>query len=295
MSHKSTTVAVLGIGRMGLPMAKRLCVAGYRVQVWNRTRAKAEPLAADGAVVADSAAEAVAAADVVITLLENGPVVEAVLFDSDIAYRPGQVVIDMSSIAPDMARDHAVRLEREGVQHIDAPVSGGTVGAKAGTLAIMAGGAVETIEAQRSLIETFGRLTRVGDHGAGQVAKLANQAIVGATIGAVAEALTLAKAGGADPAAVRDAIRGGFAESRILELHGERMVTRDFTAHATVSVQAKDMGMIGDLARSLNLDLPVLADIEARFMRLRDELDGAALDHAGLLIEVEDRQPKSSR
>lgn len=286
--NRRPAVAVLGIGRMGLPTARRLLQAGFPVLAWNRTREKATPLMADGARVAESAAQAIAHADVIITLLETGDIVEAVLFDeaTAAAFRAGQSVIDMSSIPPDRARDHAERLSARGVAYIDAPVSGGTVGAAEGTLAIMAGGPQELIEQHAAVFAALGRVTRVGAVGAGQVAKLANQAIVGATIAAVAEALSLAKAGGADPAAVREAIRGGFAESRILELHGQRMVEGDFTPHGTVRVQAKDMGMIGNFARGLGLDLPVMADVERRYIALRDDLDGADLDHSALWLEV---------
>ena len=187
----SPTVAVLGIGLMGFPMARRLCEANIPVRAWNRSRSKAERLLPFGASVADSAAEAVAQADLVITLLENGEVVESVLMHPETlsAIRPGTLVIDMSSILPTQARDHAQRLASHGAQHMDAPVSGGTVGAEQGTLAIMAGGEAADVERARPVLEALGRLTHVGPHGAGQLAKLANQMIVGITIGAVAEAL----------------------------------------------------------------------------------------------------------
>ena len=178
------SVAVLGTGMMGFPMAQRLCAAGHRVHVWNRTRAKAEPLAAAGANVHRYAADAVRHADITISLLENGPVVADVLFAQGAAQalRPGSLYIEMASIQPSEARDHAARLGEMGVSHLDAPVSGGTVGAEAGTLAIMAGG--KAVDFQRALVvlNALGRATHVGPHGTGQLAKLANQMIVGITI-----------------------------------------------------------------------------------------------------------------
>ncbi len=210
-------IAVLGIGMMGDPMARRLCQAGHRVSVWNRDRSKAERLLADGARVADNPADAVTGADFVITLLTDGVAVADVLFEQGAAaaMAPGALLIDMSSIMPSQAREHACRLQAMGLHHLDAPVSGGTVGAEQGTLAIMAGGDAADFARAAPVFAPLGRATQVGPHGAGQLAKLANQMIVGITIGAVAEALLLCQQGGADPAKVREAISGGFADSRI--------------------------------------------------------------------------------
>ncbi|MEZ5839505.1 MAG: NAD(P)-dependent oxidoreductase [Hyphomicrobiales bacterium] len=290
------TVAVLGVGLMGAPMARRLIGHGFAVTVWNRTAAKAGALAADGATVAASPAAAVGDADVVLTMLENGPIVGDVLFDKGAAaaMKPGAIVIDMSSIPPAMAKDHASRLATLGLRHVDAPVSGGTVGAAAGTLAIMAGGEEADVAALAPVFAALGRVTRVGGHGAGQIAKLANQAIVGITIGAVAEALLLAAAGGADPAAVRDAIRGGFAESRILELHGRRMIESDYAPGGQVATQLKDLDTILATATDLGLTLPLAANVRERYADLKERLDGGPLDHAALLLQLESiNQPHS--
>ncbi|MFZ9299265.1 MAG: NAD(P)-dependent oxidoreductase, partial [Hylemonella sp.] len=224
-------IAFLGIGLMGFPMARRLCEAGHEVHAWNRSRAKAERLLPFGASVHDSSEQAVSGAEIIITMLENGEVVESVLFGQGTAeaIAQGAVVVDMSSIRPEQARDQARRLAERGVGHLDAPVSGGTIGADQGTLAIMAGGEPRTFERVAPVFAALGRATQVGPSGAGQLAKLANQMIVGITIGAVAEALLLCEKGGADPAKVREAITGGFADSRILQVHGQRMVTRNFT------------------------------------------------------------------
>lgn len=280
-------LCVLGTGNMGFPMARRLCAAGHGVRVWNRTRAKAEPLAAHGAQVCDTAAEAVVGAEIVVCLLENGPVVGQVLFGQGTAaaMAPGTLVVDMSSIKPAEARAHARRLADMGLAHLDAPVSGGTVGAEAGTLAIMAGGDAADFARVAPVFAALGRATHVGPHGAGQLAKLANQMIVGISIGAVAEALLLAERGGADMAKVREAISGGFADSRVLQVHGQRMVEGDFAPRARMTVQLKDLHNALDTAATLGFDAPVTA----LFAQLYEHAvaDGLAdLDHAGLFVEL---------
>lgn len=289
-SPQVLTVAVLGIGLMGFPMARRLCEAGVAVRAWNRSHSKAERLRPFGATVCDSAADAVSSADLVITLLENGAVVEAVLFDPATldALRAGTLVVDMSSILPAQARDHAARLASRSVQHLDAPVSGGTGGAEQGTLAIMAGGDSAAVERAQPVLDLLGRLTHVGPHGAGQLAKLANQMIVGITIGAVAEALLMCEKGGADMARVRQAITGGFADSRILALHGERMVQRDFTKRAAMTVQLKDMRNALHTAQGMGFDAPVTALFEQLFAQAVDHGLGD-LDHSALFVELAQR------
>lgn len=284
------TVAVLGTGLMGAPMARRLIGAGFKVNAWNRTRAKAEPLGQDGARVCDTPAEAARDAQMVITMLENGPVVEDVLFGQGTADALGEgaLVADMSSAPPSLARDHAARLAERGTAYLDAPVSGGTVGAEAGTLAIMAGGERAAFERAEPVFAAMGRATHVGPAGSGQLAKLANQAIVGITIGAVAEALLLAAAGGADPVAVRAAIRGGFAESRILEVHGQRMLDRDFAPRGHSRTQLKDLNTIVETARELELDLPLSSNVRDRFERMVRDLPWGDTDHAALLLELEE-------
>jgi 2-hydroxy-3-oxopropionate reductase len=281
-------LAVLGTGHMGFPMARRLAAAGHEVHAWNRSLDKAAPLAAHGVAVHASLADAVRAADAVVSLLENGPVVASVLFEQGAAdaMHAGALFIDMASIKPAEAREHARRLaERGGVHHLDAPVSGGTVGAEAGTLAIMAGGEAADFERAAPVFAALGRATHVGPHGAGQLAKLANQMIVGITIGAVAEALLLCEKGGADPAKVRQAIGGGFAESRILQLHGERMVTRDFAPRGRMTVQLKDMRNALDTAAGMGFDAPITAALERLYADGVAHGDGE-LDHSGLFVEL---------
>ena len=283
-------IAVLGTGMMGLPMARRLAQAGHEVHAWNRTRAKAEPLAADGATIHDSAAEAVRDVDCAVSLLENGAIVGEVLFAQGVAEAmpQGALFIDMASIQPREAREHADRLQALGVRHLDAPVSGGTLGAEAGTLAIMAGGEEADFARALPVFAALGRATRVGPHGAGQLAKLANQMIVGITIGAVAEALLLAERGGADPAKVREAIAGGFADSRILQVHGERMVRRDFAPRGRLTVQLKDMRNALATSEEIGFDAPITSLLEQLYA------DGARhgfgdLDQSGLFAELERR------
>ena len=283
-------IAVLGIGMMGLPMARRLCEAGHQVHVWNRTRAKAEPLAAAGATVHSQAADAVRQADITISLLENGPVVADVLFAQGAApaMRKGSLFIDMASIQPREARDHASRLGELGVAHLDAPVSGGTVGAEAGSLAIMVGGKTADYQRAQPVFRALGRPTHVGPHGAGQLAKLANQMIVGITIGAVAEALQFAAKGGADMAKVREAIAGGFADSRILQLHGQRMVERDFAPRGRMNVQLKDMRNALTTAQEIGFDAPVTALFETLYAQGVEHGLGE-LDQSGLFVELASR------
>jgi 2-hydroxy-3-oxopropionate reductase len=223
-------IGFLGTGIMGGHMARRLCEAGHEVAAWNRTRAKAEPLEAHGARIADSPTAAVEAAEVAICMLSNGPVCDSVLIEERVlsAMPKDSLMIVMSSIPVETARAQAEKAAEVGVRYIDAPVSGGEPGARDGTLAIMAGGEQRDFEEARAIFEAMGRPTLVGPVGSGELAKLANQVIVSNTLATVAEALLLAKVGGADPAAVREALLGGFADSTILRQHGKRMIEGDF-------------------------------------------------------------------
>ena len=280
-------VALIGIGLMGLPMAKRLCEAGLQPHLWNRTRAKAEPLAALGARVHDTPAQAVCDADIVVTMLEDGQIVESVLFEQGLAQalRPGSLLIDMSSIQPAQARSHGQRLAALGVAYLDAPVSGGTLGAEAGNLAIMAGGSTQDFERARAVLTHFGRPTLVGPTGSGQLAKLANQMIVGVTIGVVAEALLLCAKGGADMAKVKEAVTGGFADSRILQVHGQRMIARDFAPRGRISVQLKDMRNAMATAHELGFDAPITGLLEALYASASENgLSG--MDQAAFFAEL---------
>ena len=287
-------IAVLGTGMMGLPMARRLAQAGHEVHAWNRTRAKAEPLASDGVTIHDNAADAVRGVDFAVSLLESGAIVGDVLFNLGVAEAlpKGSLFIDMASIQPREAREHAAKLKNLGVQHLDAPVSGGTLGAEAGTLAIMAGGEAADFERAQPLFAALGRSTHVGPHGAGQLAKLANQMIVGITIGAVAEALLLAERGGADPAKVREAISGGFADSRILQVHGERMVNHDFAPRGRMTVQLKDMRNAMATAEEVDFDAPITGLLEQLYAEgVKNGLGD--LDQAGLFVQMQKRNTQN--
>lgn len=272
---------------MGFPMARRLCEAGHSVRVWNRSQDKAGRLAPFGAMVHRSPASAVVEAEFVVTMLDNGAVVDRVLFElgTAAATPKGAMVVDMSSIKPAEAREHAARLQAQGLRYLDAPVSGGTIGAEQGTLAIMAGGSDEDFASAQGLLAVFGRSTRVGPNGSGQLAKLANQMIVGITIGAVAEALLLCEKGGADIAQVKAAITGGFADSRILQVHGQRMVERDFAPRGRMTVQLKDMRNALSTASELRFDAPITAALERLYAEGVAHGD-ADLDQAALFVEL---------
>lgn len=291
-------ISLLGCGLMGAPMARRLAAAGFPLTLWNRTRAKADALADTGARVAATPREAVTGADIVITMLEHGGVVGEVLFGGEgcaaaeaarAGLSRGALVVDMSSILPEQARDHAHRLAAVGVTALDAPVSGGTLGAEAGTLAIMAGGDPADFERASPVLHAMGRPVHVGPVGSGQLAKLANQMIVGITIGAVAEALLLAERGGADPAKVREALRGGFAESRILEVHGQRMVQGDFAKRGSVAIQLKDLRNAQHTAQGIGFDMPITDELAALYASAAEH-GLADLDQAALFKELQRRQ-----
>ena len=283
-------IAVLGIGMMGYPMARRLCAAGHEVHVWNRTLHRAQRLTQDGALVHQTPGDAARDADLVITMLDNGEVVGHVLFGMGVAaaMKPGSLLVDMSSIKPSEARDHAARLSELQIAYLDAPVSGGTIGAEQGSLAIMVGGKAANYERALPILSIFGHPTHVGPTGSGQLAKLANQMIVGITIGAVAEALLLCEKGGADMAKVKEAITGGFADSRILQVHGQRMVERDFTPKGRMTVQLKDLRNALSTANEIGFDAPITGLFEQLYAQ-GVEHGLADLDHAGLFVELASR------
>ena len=283
-------IAILGIGLMGLPMGRRLCAAGHTVHAWNRSIDKAQRLTSAGAIVHPLVQDAVKDADVVITMLDNGAVVGHVLFELGAAdaMRPDTLLIDMSSIKPVEARDHAARLSERHIAYLDAPVSGGTIGAENGSLAIMVGGKPAIYERALPIFAAFGRATHVGPTGTGQLTKLANQMIVGATIGIVAEALLLCERGGASMAKVKEAVSGGFADSRILQVHGQRMVERDFAPRGRMSVQLKDLRNALATAQEIGFDAPITTLYEQLYAQGIDH-GLADLDHAGLFVELASR------
>jgi len=288
-------IALLGTGIMGGHMARRLAQAGFSVAVWNRTLAKAEKLREFGIRLTASPSAACSDADVAIVMLSNGPVVEEVLFSEDATGRkpaetlaPGAVLVVMSSIPVEYCQAQAERLASRGVGYVDAPVSGGEPGARDGTLAILAGGEPDVIAGLADVFAVLGRATRLGPAGTGQLTKLANQIIVGGTMIAVAEALHFATCGGADPAAVRSALMGGFAESKILAIHGERMVERNFVPGGPAEYQLKDIRTAQALAGKLGLHLTLLDSMIGIFSDMIAN-EGTGLDVAGVMLEVERR------
>ncbi len=295
-------IAFLGTGIMGAPMARHLAEAGHDVKAWNRTPDKAEPLRSAGVVIAESPRAAVATADAVILMVSTGTVADELLFGgadrggAGIAshLKPGATVVVMSSIPVETSRQQAERLAPMGVGYVDAPVSGGEKGAIGKTLTIMAGGAAADIEKVRVVLEAMGKVTHVGPAGCGQLTKLANQTIVGITIGAVAEAFLLAREGGADLAAVYQALTGGFADSTILRQHGQRMIEGNYKPGAQADIQLKDLRTSRGLAESIGMLLPILKLVESLYA---DMCEGpwAKLDHSALILEIEQRMRQPAK
>lgn len=277
-------IAFLGIGLMGLPMASNLLKQGYSVQAWNRTKAKAEALQEFGAIIATTLEE-IGNADIIITMLEAGPQVEAVISAALPTLKKGSLVIDMSSTKQSEAVEFSKKLKIRDINFMDAPVSGGVIGAEAASLAIMVGGDQTDYVRAEPVLNAMGRATHVGPVGCGQLAKLCNQLIVGGTLNIVAEALLLAQAGGANPSAVRDALRGGFAESRILEVHGQRMLDRNFMPGGQVKSQYKDMENILAAAGESNVSLPLAKLITTNYKSLIESSPLA--DQSAILLAVE--------
>jgi 3-hydroxyisobutyrate dehydrogenase-like beta-hydroxyacid dehydrogenase len=288
-------IAILGTGIMGSHIARRLAEGGFSVTAWNRTASRADILSASGVQLATTPSAACEGADVAIVMLSNGPVVEQVLFSPDETGRKpadvlsrGAVLVVMSSIPVETCRLQAERLSARGVHYVDAPVSGGEPGARDGTLAILAGCDVGVIQGLADVFALLGRPTRIGPVGTGQMAKLANQIIVGGTMVAVAEALHFATRGGADPAALRRALMGGFADSKILNLHGERMVQRNFVPGGPAAYQLKDMRTAQALAGELGLKFTLLDCIIDVYTDMMTN-EGEGLDVAGVILEIERR------
>jgi len=289
--HDIHTIGVIGTGLMGAPMARRLIEAGYRVRAWNRTPDKTETLREHGIEIAHSANDTAEKADVVVVMLSSGPVCDDILLGDDgvIAHMaPSAILVVMSSIPVETARGQAQAAKAAGVGYLDAPVSGGERGAIDGTLAIMVGGEAPTFDLVETVFAPLGRAVHVGPAGSGQLAKLANQAIVANTIATVAEALLLAERGGADPRKVREALSGGFADSTILQVHGERMLEEDFRPGGPAKWQWKDTQTAQALADELSLELPVSRLVDGLFGDLVAHGDGD-LDHSALIRELRRR------
>jgi 2-hydroxy-3-oxopropionate reductase len=284
-----TDIGFIGLGIMGRPMAGHLQTAGHRLFVRDVTGLP-EELIRYGAVPCDSGKEVAERAEVVILMVPDTPHVEAALFGADGVAQglsKGKIVIDMSSISPLATKEFARRVNALGVEYLDAPVSGGEVGARAATLTIMVGGSPAAFEKVRPLFEAMGKnITRVGVNGDGQTTKVANQIIVALTIEAVGEALLFASKAGADPALVRQALMGGFASSRILEVHGERMVTRNFEPGFRIELHQKDLNLALEGARALGISLPATATAQQLFNACAAH-GGKAWDHSAMVKALE--------
>ena len=285
-----TRIAFIGLGIMGRPMAGHLQAAGHELSVVRHVSPLPEELLAAGAVECATAAEAASRSEVVITMVPDTPDVEDVLLGGGgvaEGLRAGTTVIDMSSISPIETKRFAAAIAEKGCDYLDAPVSGGEVGAKSASLTIMAGGSGETFERVRPLLELLGaNITLVGDVGAGQTCKVANQIIVALTIEAVGEALLFASKAGVDPARVREALMGGFAGSRILEVHGQRMIDRTFDPGFRIALHQKDLGLALEGARALGVSLPNAATAQ-ELMNACAAQGWSDLDHSGLVKALE--------
>jgi len=276
-------IGFIGLGLMGKPMARNLHTAGAQVIVHNRSQAAVDELAGEGMTPASSPTEVMGQAKTVILMLPDTAAVEIILEAIIPAVTPGDLIIDMGTTEATFTRTMAARIESGGGAYVDAPVSGGTIGAENATLSIMAGGTDSAVERARPILEAMGgRVVHVGPVGAGQVAKAANQVIVGLTISAVGEALKLAERAGADPAKVREALKGGFADSRILEVHGQRMIDGDFTPGGKCVTQRKDLDQALKLGREYGLELPTTAQVMGQYDRVIESGFGD-LDHAALI------------
>ena len=282
-------IGFIGLGIMGQPMASHLLAGGHTLFVLSRSHA-AQALREQGAEPCGTAAELARRAEIVITMVPDTPQVEAVLFGEEgvaSGLSAGKIVVDMSSIAPIATKQIAGRINALGCDYLDAPVSGGEVGAKAASLTIMVGGPERAFAVVKPLFELMGKnITLVGGNGDGQTTKVANQIIVALTIEAVGEALLFASKAGADPARVRQALMGGFAASRILEVHGERMVSRNFAPGFRIELHQKDLNLALSGARTLGVSLPNTASCQELF-NAAVAAGGAGWDHSAMVRVLE--------
>ena len=282
-------IGFIGIGIMGAPMAAHLLDAGHEVAV-NDLNAIPQALLDKGAQVVSSAREAAARGEVIIIMVPDTPDVETVLFGANgvaEGLSQGKIVVDMSSISPVETKLFAEKINALGCKYLDAPVSGGEVGAKAGTLTIMVGGDQQTFDNIKPLFELMGKnITLVGGNGDGQTCKVANQIIVALTIEAVGEALLFASKAGANPAKVREALMGGFASSKILEIHGERMIKRTFDPGFRIELHQKDLNLALSNARKLQMSLPNTATAQELFNSVAAQGD-IGLDHSAMVLALE--------
>jgi len=280
-------IGFIGTGLMGLPMAKNLLKSGYNLKAFNRTQNKAELLKEFGGEIAETIKDVVKDNEVIITMLTDDNAINEVMSSSDFLdnLNPGTTVIDMSSIKPATAIKYGNKLKSYNINYLDAPVSGGTIGAEEASLAIMVGGEQKVFDEVVDILKTMGNPTLVGPISCGQVSKLANQIIVGLTIGAVAEAITLCEKADADPNKVIKALKGGWADSKILQTHGKRMIDKDFLPKGKTSTHSKDMNNIIECARNYNTELPISNLVKEMYKTLVKNGHGDE-DHSSLYKEI---------
>jgi len=285
-----TEIGFIGLGIMGKPMAGHLVKAGHTVHVCDLVEDSVKHLCLLGAKACSCCREVAQKSDMIFIMVPDTPDVEAVLFGKDgltEGLKQGSIVVDMSSISPIATKEFAKRLAAMGVKMLDAPVSGGQVGAENATLSIMVGGPLEVFEQVKPYFERMGKnIVHIGDHGDGQTCKVANQIVVALTIEAVGEALLFASKAGADPAKVRAALLGGFAQSRILELHGERMLKHNFNPGFRIRLHQKDLNLALESARSLGLSLPNTSLAQELFNAVAAQ-GGSDLDHSAMVLALE--------
>ncbi len=284
-------IGFIGLGIMGRPMSGHLLAAGNTVHVFDRDENSVKETVAKGAVACENGKHVASLSDIIIVMVPDTPDVEDVLFGKDgvaEGVKPGAVVVDMSSISPIATKEFAKRLADMGVDMLDAPVSGGQVGAEKAILSIMVGGKQEVFERVKPYFDLMGKnIVLIGEHGAGQTCKVANQIAVAVTIAATAEALTFAAKAGADPAKVREALMGGLASSRIMELHGERMIKRTFQPGFRIRLHQKDLNLALQSARSIHMSIPSTALAQEMFNAVAAR-DGLDLDHSAMVLALEE-------
>ena len=281
-------IGFIGIGLMGFPMAKNLLKSGYNLKAFNRTQNKSDKLKEFGAEISTSIKDAVTNSDVIITMLTDDAAVEKVMSSEEFIsnIKEGATVIDMSSVNPVLTIKYSKKLKEKKINYLDAPVSGGTIGAEEATLAIMVGSDEETFNNCYELLKKMGNPTLVGPVSSGQISKLANQIIVGVTIGAVAEAITLCEKSGTNPNKMIEALSGGWADSKILQTHGKRMIDKDFTPKGKTTTQLKDMTNIVNAGKAVETHLPISSLIKEMYKDLVADGHGNT-DHSSLYNAIE--------
>ena len=281
-------IGFIGIGLMGFPMAKNLLKSGYNLKAFNRSQDKAERLREFGAVISTSIKEVVTNSDVIITMLTDDTAVDKVMASEEFVknIKTNATVIDMSSVNPVLTIKYSKILKDKNINYLDAPVSGGTIGAEDATLAIMVGGDEETFKNCYELLKKMGNPTLVGPVSSGQISKLANQIIVGVTIGAVAEAITLCEKSGTNPSKMIEALSGGWADSKILQTHGKRMINKDFSPKGKTTTQLKDMTNIINAGKAVETHLPISSLIKEMYKDLVADGHGNT-DHSSLYNAIE--------